>query len=312
MQKPEADTATPTPNRPESSFTSDAALLGVALIWGLNMPIMKIGLNGVDVFVFNAIRLTISAIVLFAFAIRERRHGIVPTGEISRPRIVIYGIVVSAVYQVLFLMGLARTTSGNTALIMATVPLWTALLARTFIGEKLRRMAWLGLMVALVGTLVVVLKNGNISMNHEQLVGNLLILSAALVWAGGTVYSRPLLKQISPMQLSAAAAIIALPIHHVFAAAQYERSLVALQSGQLWLILAYAGVLSSGLALPMWNLGVRQAGASHAAAIQNLVPLVAVISAWLLLGEIMTLEQVVGGALILCGLMLMRFSRRAG
>ena len=61
-----------------ASLWPDASLLGVALIWGINIPIMKNGLEQVDVFVFNAIRLVISAIVLTAFAIRERRAGLLP------------------------------------------------------------------------------------------------------------------------------------------------------------------------------------------------------------------------------------------
>jgi drug/metabolite transporter (DMT)-like permease len=304
-----AGTSTSAPKKQESGFSSDIALFGVALIWGINIPVMKIGLNNVDVFVFNAVRLTVSAAVLSVFAIRERRNGIRPSPKISRSQVVIFGIVISGLYQLLFLLGLERTNSGNTALIMATIPLWTAVLARTFIGERLQRSAWLGLLVALVGTLVVVLPNGNISTFRGQLVGNLLILSSALAWAGGTVYSRPLLTQISPLQLSAFASVIALPMHLLFAAGRIESSLDALQSGQLWLIILYAGVLSSGLALPMWNYGVRQAGASHAAIIQNLVPLIAIAAAWFTLSETVTAPQLIGGTLILGGLMTMRFNR---
>ena len=307
---PEADTAPPSANPTESHLAADIALLGVALIWGINMPIMKIGLMDLNVFVFNAVRLTISAVVLTTFALRERRNGIRPAREISRVRILIFGLVISGAYQLLFLLGLARTTSGNTALIMATIPLWTAVLARAFLGEQLHRLAWLGLMVALIGTSVVVLQNGNFSTSSEELLGNLLILTSALVWAGGTVYSRPLLKQITPMQLSASASVVALPIHFLCAAGHFGESIATLQSGQLWLILLYAGVLSSGLALPLWNFGVKQAGASHSAAIQNLVPLVAVLAAWAILGESMTAQQALGGTLILCGLMLMRMSRK--
>ena len=54
-----------------STLWPDASLLGVALIWGVNIPIMKIGLEQVDVYVFNAIRLVISAIVLATLALRD-------------------------------------------------------------------------------------------------------------------------------------------------------------------------------------------------------------------------------------------------
>ncbi len=271
---------------------------------------MKIGLDQIDVYVFNAVRLTISAFVLAAFALRELRRGIMPQKGITGTHVLVYAIAVAAVYQLLFLLGISRTTSGNTALIIATVPMWTALLARIFNGERLQRLAWWGLGIALMGTVIVALQKGDVTAGREHLVGNLMILAAALLWSGGTVYSRPLLKRISPLQLSASAALIALPLHMLLAAGQYERSLPALRSANLWLIILYAGVLSSGLALPMWNLGVRHAGAAHAAIIQNLIPLIAILAAWITRGESATAAQLFGGGLILGGLVTMRLGRQ--
>ena len=112
------------------------------------------------------------------------------------------------------------------------------------------------------------------------------------------------------MQLSASAAVIALPLHLIVAASREQNSLSALQSVDLWLIILYAGVLSSGLALPMWNYGVRHAGAAHAAIIQNVIPLIAIVAAWITRGETATAPQLFGGTLIIGGLFTMRRSRR--
>lgn len=270
---------------------------------------MKIGLDQVDVFVFNAIRLTVSAAVLMLCAIVERRRGIVPTSEITRQQIVVFALMISAIYQLVFLLGVDRTTAGNTALIIATVPMWTAIIARCFGAEKLRRLAWCGLLTSLIGTAIVALQKNDIAIGHGTLYGNLLILGAALVWSGGTVYSRRLLRHISPIQLSASAAIVALPVHILFALGHAESSLPALREPQVWLIVLYSGVLSSGVAQPMWNFGVRHAGAAHAAIVQNLIPLVAIIAAWFTRSERATGPQILGGALILGGLAMMRIRR---
>lgn len=285
-------------------------MIGVALIWGINIPIMKTGLDGIDSFVFNAVRLVISASVLGAFAMAERRRGIRPKPGVTRRQIFTFGVMIGAVYQLLFLLGIDRTTSGNTALIISTVPVWTALLARIFIGERISRVAWAGLIVALTGTVIVAVQKGDVSVNSEHLLGNLIVLGAAITWSSGTVYSRRLLRFISPLQLSAAAAAVGLPLHLLTAMGRYEDNLPALQSGELWIIIVYAGVLSSGLALPMWNYGVRHAGAAHAAVIQNLIPFVAILVAWLSRGEPVTVPQLTGGALIITGLIIMRISRQ--
>jgi len=287
----------------------DASLIGVALIWGINIPIMKNGLDQVDSFVFNAVRLVVSASVLLSLAIWERKRGVLVKSGVSRTQIVVYAMIVSGLYQLLFLLGIARTTSGNVALIIATVPMWTALLAGVFLNERLAKIAWVGLFTALAGTVIVSLQKGDVGVADEHLIGNLCILGAALMWSIGTVYSRPMLKFISPMQLSGFAATMALPLHLLFAAGRYQESFPGLQNVNIWMIILYSGVLSTGLALPMWSYGVRHAGAAHAAIIQNAVPVIAMAAAWLTRGESASNAQLFGGVLIIGGLVIMRIGR---
>ena len=186
--------------------------------------------------------------------------------------------------------------------------MWTALLASLFLGEALTRMAWMGLVVAMTGTMIVAVQKG-VSTDSRYLVGNLLVLAAALVWAAGTVYSRPLLKRISSIQLAAWAASIALPVHVLVALFRPWDELSQFNTTGIWLTVLYAGVLSSGLTPPMWHFGVRIVGAAHAAIIQNLIPLIALLAAWATRGETPTGSQLFGGALILLGLVAMRRGR---
>ena len=293
---------------PRDRVWADISLFGVAAIWGINIPVMKSALTGVDVFVFNAIRLTVSSIVLAACCGLERPK--VPMRKWPWERLIIYSILAGAAYQVMFLLGIAQTTSGNTALIIATVPMWTALMAYVFLGEQLRRIAWVGLSIALIGTIIVALQKDDVSSGY--FLGNLIVVAAALLWSAGTVFSRPLLKSqvVSPMQLAAVGAVLALPIHLAFGA----WNLPTMPNSKLsdwwfWVVVAYSGILSSGLAQPMWNFGVRIAGSAHAAVIQNLIPVVAIIVGWAMGGEIPTSAQFQGGFLILSGLFLMRSGR---
>ncbi len=61
--------------------------------------------------------------------------------------------------------------------------------------------------------------------------------------------------------------------------------------------------------MPMWSYGVKYAGAAHATMFQNLSPIVAIVSAWLILGESLSTAQAFGGALILGGLFIVRRAR---
>lgn len=298
----------PSPAASTKIWLPDLSLVGVAVIWGVNIPLMKNGLDAVDPYTFNAIRLLISAIVLCAFAIRERRAGIMPKPGVTWKHYLTYAAIVTISYQVSFLIGINLTTPGNVALIIATVPMWTALLARVFMGERLSLLAWAGLVVALIGTAIVALQ-GNVTADSRYLIGNAVILCSALLWSCGTVYSRPLLHMISPLQLAAVAGVIAWPVHLGVAFALSEGTVANFGTGAIWLILVYSGVLSSGLSQPMWHFGVKHAGAAHAAVVQNLIPVVAIVATWISRGEAPTGPQMFGGAMILIGLVAMRISR---
>jgi drug/metabolite transporter (DMT)-like permease len=200
---------------------------------------------------------------------------------------------------------------------MPTVPLWTAIGARILLREILERRAWTGLLVAFGGTVLVTLSGsaentaaGEDSVADQQrIAGNIIALLAALAWSGGTILSRPLLKTITPLQLAALSTAICLPMHLGIAWQSLPNGIALLSSVPLALCLLYSGVLSTGLAMPLWSYGVKYAGAAHATMFQNLSPIVAVVSAWLILGESLSIAQAVGGSLILEGLFIMRRAR---
>lgn len=326
---------------------ADLALLAVAVIWGVNIPVMKVALeSGITPYSLNAIRLVVSAVVLLGCAAWEYRSGVRPVVGISRIRIVIYAMIVSVAYQYLFLMAVSRTTSANVALIMATVPMWTALGARLFLKEILPAMAWGGLLIAFAGTMIVTVQKqvtaaavvmitedsaiANATIDSKRtpgpiieevkprqsehdaatrFTGNMIALLAALTWASGTVFSRSMLRMISPVQLAACSATIGLPFHVLFAWPTLSFSIPLLQEVSLQLCILYSGILSTGLALAMWSYGVKHAGAAQATMFQNLSPIVAIVSAWLWRSESISIAQTVGGAMIISGLIIMRRSR---
>jgi drug/metabolite transporter (DMT)-like permease len=235
--------------------------------------------------------------------------GVVPSSGLKWKPILIYALLITVLYQLFFLAGVSRTASGTTSLILSTIPMWTALLARIFPGEQLRPAAWGGLLTAFTGTLIVSLEGGAIRNAHGTIIGNLSILAAAVSWAAGTVYSRPLMNSISPIQLAAWSTALAMPLHLAIAVPGLLRNQQALLQPVVWGVILYSGLFSTGLALPMWNFGVRRAGAAQAAVFQNLVPVIAIAAAWLLRDEPVTVAQVIGGTLIITGILTMRLAR---
>lgn len=289
------------------------------------MAVMKLAITEIDPFTFNAVRLSLSAITLAIcvwFEEGKNKRGIQkqqsPRNASSRfsgmrKWLIITGFAIMSggAYQILFAIGMDRTTAGNTALIMSSMPMWIAVLSFFVLRENLGY-AWFGLIITFLGTVVVTIQGGKINLASEHLLGNSLVLIAALAWSMGSVISRPMLKFISPIRLAFYATAGTLPIHFLMPIVMGTNHFDRIFEPDIVFCILYSGVFSTGLAYAMWNYGVQQLGASHASVYQNLVPLVALLAAWLSpLGETITPIQLLGGTLIIFGLFATRRLRPA-
>ena len=118
-----------------------------------------------------------------------------------------------------------------------------------------------------------------------------------------------MMRYISPVALTFYSIVLALPLHFVIAGTSLDyMSLV----NNPWLLLAilYSGIFSTGVASALWNFGLKHVGPSHATAFQYLVPIIALIASWIMLGEVPFALQIGGGILIIMGLVVMRMWKK--
>jgi drug/metabolite transporter (DMT)-like permease len=296
--------------QPRSHWQADACLLTTALIWGVNIPVVKFATSNVDALVFNAVRMIFSVLTLALLAWLETRHRKLDWRTLPWVNLVFLSIVSGLIYPLFFMLGIKQTTAANTALLMASMPMWTALLSLTFIRERLPTITWMGLLVTFVGTVIVVSAKGDLDLTNQKfLMGNLLILAASMAWASATVISRPLMNSIGPLQLAFFTAALTTPVQLLIASPKISQNVNGLFLPQIIACLFFSGALSTGLAPATWNYGVKRLGGSHAAVYQNVVTLVAVLGGWWVLGEPRLSSQWIGGALTIAGLFIMRRGR---
>lgn len=281
-------------------------------MWGANIVVFKNAIGDFSPWAFNALRLIFASITLGILALIEAIFW--PQPKAAEPvrwwRVAIFSLLSGFLYLVIFVKGIALTTAGNTALILASMPMWTAILSFFFLHERLPRITWIGLLVTFVGTGIVTTQgSGEVSLSSHYFLGNLYMLAAAMAWATGTVMSRPILQKITPLRLAFISCVLTTPFHLWLAAGDIREQLPqALEPATLAAII-YSGVFSTGVAYVTWHVGVRAVGGSHAAVYQNVVTLVAVVGGWIVLQETPLVAQVFGGMLTIAGLLLMRRGR---
>ena len=301
-------------NRPSPHpWKYEAGLLFTVLVWGLNFPVLKAALPVMHPHVINGLRFLVSASVLGTLYFAQgqnRNHGFVKSFRSHGVQIVFLSLIGYLLYQLFFIIGIDRTSAGNAALIMAGSPLWTAVAGRVFGLERLARQTWTGLFVILVGTVVVVVGGAQeLNLSNDTFVGNALMLGASMLWGGYTAFSRPVLRELPATTLIFYAILLALPVLLALAGLHlHEVDWSAVDVG-VWGAIVFSGGLSTGVVFVLWSAGINHVGASQTAAFGNLVPIVALATSFLILGETVRWVQVVGGILIVGGLMVMRRSR---
>jgi drug/metabolite transporter (DMT)-like permease len=287
---------------------TDFGLLGLALIWGVNFSVMKVTLTELDPLALNALRFPLAAGALW-IALRGRPGPPMPRGA-DLGRVVALGFVGNVVYQLCFVFGIDWTLAGNASLLLSTTPVWTMLLSAAVGHERPGGAVLLGILGTLVGMALVVLGRGDaVSLGSATLRGDLLMIGASVLWSTYTVGGRGPVARYGALRLTAWTLWVATPVIVLMGLPSLARTDLGAVSAGAWLGVAYAGLFSVGLAYLLWYRGVERLGNNRTAVYSNLVPVAALVTAWLWLGEVPTRLQVVGAAVILAGLTTARLSR---
>ena len=300
--------SSPASNRSAPShWATDALLLLMALIWGVNFIVVKIGTQLMHPLAFNGARVAIAAVslVLVAVAIREPW----PTRR-DTVRLLLLGVLGNGLYQWFFIEGIARTRAGDAALVLAASPALMAIIGRVLGVEQVTSRKVVGIAASLLGMALVVFGSGSAdpatTRDAATLAGNMLVLASAVFWALYTVLLKPYTERVSGVSLSALTmAGGAIPLVLVSMPQISDTSWRSLPvSG--WGALLYSGLLALVVAYLFWYRGVRVIGPTRTAMYSNLQPVVALVVAWIALGEKPTIIQVLGAVAIMIGILLTR------
>lgn len=287
---------------------TDLGLLALAAIWGINFSVVKAVLGVLDPLALNALRFPMAALVLAVVV--SRLPGPAPEPGDRLP-LVALGILGNVVYQMAFILGVEATLAGNASLLLATSPVWTVLLSAALGHEKRNALVLAGSAVTLAGMALVVLGGGNpVAVGRETLEGDALMIGAAVLWSVYTVSSGRYVRKYGAIRVTAWTLWIGTPLLVLIGIPALASTPWGDVPAWAWAGVAYAGVLSVGVAYVFWYRGILRLGNSRTALYSNLVPVAALLTAWAWLGEVPTLPQVSGAAVILAGISVARWGGR--
>jgi drug/metabolite transporter (DMT)-like permease len=244
-------------------------------------------------------RLAVSCAALGAVAL-VRRERLPSRSDLLA--IVAYGVLWLAIYSVALNEAERRVDAGTAALLIATGPILIAIMAGLFLREGFPPGLFAGCAVAFVG--VAVIGFATTGSGARAGLGLVLCFLAALAWAVAVIVQKPVLSRVSPFQVTLlgclAATIALLP----FGPALVHQTEAAPASSVAWVV--YLGLVPTAIGFATWTFALRRTSAGRMGSTTYLVPLIAVVLGWALLGETPPWLAVVGGALCLAGVYVAR------
>ena len=289
-------------------FSNDLELMAVVLFWAFNVTVVKVSLREMSPLAFNILRFAGASLLLLLLT--RWLEGAIAVERRDLARFVMLGIIGHTLYQLFFILGLARTTASSTSLIFGSTPIVVGLLSRLAGHERIGPGPAGGALLAFCGVYLIVRAGaapGAVSTPPEsQVTGNLLVMGAVLCWSLYTVLSKRLLERYSPLRvttvtLSIGALLMVPPA--VPELAGQDWSLVSMTT---WAGLLYSLIFALTVSYVIWYRSVKQVGNIRTAIYSNLVPVFGTLSGVLLLGEQVTPGLGLGGACILGGIALTR------
>jgi len=305
----------------------DALLLLMTIIWGTNFPIVKSALRELEPQAFNSVRMIVASVAFLvvivavrAFARRSARaESSTVSGVLSifhtparvTPRewlgLAGLGVVGHALYQFFFIGGLARTSVANSSLMLAVTPVLIALASALLGHERVSRSHWIGAAVSLFGIYLVV--GSGFALDGASLTGDLMMVGAVCCWAAYTLGSRPLMTRHSPVAVSGLSMALGTAMYVPLVWPKMRAvDWLSVSSWTMFLIV-YSALFALCVAYTIWYVGVRQIGSARTAAYSNFIPLIAMVSAVIVLHEPIGLRKIIGAAAVLAGVALTRRTR---
>lgn len=283
-------------------------LLTVVLLWSGNFTAMRYAVDTFHPLAFSSVRFGLGA-TLYALVVwwRERSLRIARRDLKAVALLAVIGIFVN---QVAVIYAVQKGGAANVGMLMASVPIIAALLARTLGHERIGPRHMVGIAVAATGALLVLYGGGGVG--GAPLVGWLLGLVTAATWATYSVLLRPLMASYSAERLSAAVLLMGSAMLIPVSLPQLASQDWSAPTHRAWLALGYSLVLSLLVTNTLWFDGIHRVGAARATVFLYLEPFCVALIAMAVLGEHVSPAEWVGGVVIFAGVLVARRGGREG
>lgn len=275
------------------------------IVWGSNFVFGKILVQDFSPALITTLRLLF--IVLFLIGLSFYRGHFKRLNKSDVLAVFFLGVIGVFINQWSFFEGLQTADPTTSALILATTPILTGVLASIFLKEKLTIRMLVGSIVAIIGIYFVVAKGDLSSLHIDR--GLYWIVITMVTFAIMIIMTRILSNRIDPLSITLYSNIVGLIVSIPFVFI-LDTPIIISSKVSDWSLLIVTAVVVHGIATLIWNSNIRYVDASKASILSNLEPFVAMIMGLILLYKPITGAEMLGSLFIVGGVVLSTYQRK--
>jgi len=279
-----------------------------AILFGVSVVAVRIAVRDIPPLTLALLRFGQGSFVLF-IALAAFRRDLFRIDRRDLPYLGLLGVIFFAVFPVTFNAGMRYVDASHGALLLATMPLWTLILARFVARERLSARQLIGVLTSMVGVVFVMADRTAAGAGaSNSLKGNLLLIATAICGATYNVLAKRMLSRYSGLTVTFYAMLIGTiflaPAPFVEAAPRLD----ALGAETLVMV-AFLGVFGAALSFSLWTSALQRLSPTQVAVYINLNPISATLLAAVMLHEHLSVNFVLGFVAVVTGVMIVNWTR---
>jgi drug/metabolite transporter (DMT)-like permease len=286
---------------------ANASACIAAIFFGASVVAVRIAVRDIPPLTLALLRFGQGALLLLGGLALFRRDRLRVEPR-DLPYLGTLGALFFAVFPTTFNMGMRYEAASRGALLLATMPLWTLVIARLVSRERLSPRQILGVFVSVAGVAVVILQRRATGAGSVDLVrGDLLLMITAVCGAIYNVSAKRMLTKYGGLTVTFYAMLIGSLLLTPALAVERQPSFSALPRETVWLVV-FLGVLGGALAFSLWTSALRRLSPTQVAVYINLNPIAATLLAATVLHEQLSPLFIVGFLAVAAGLLIVNWS----
>ena len=287
------------------SFLAAVFTMFICMLFGANAVAIKISLEGIGVFTSAGIRFGVASITIFLWAnitgrsIKIKKEQILQLFVIS----IIFTIQLSFFY-----LGLSKSNASRGTLLANFQPFFTLFLAHFFIpGDRITRRKIMGILMGFAGVAFVFLEKKGVTSDFNA--GDMLILTAAFLWACNAVYTKRIISAFQPFQIALFPMFFSVPLFFL-GGMLWDHHMIAFIDAKIIGAMVYQSFVTASFGFVVWNSLLQKYGAVALHSFIFIMPITGVLLGGLILGEPITINILLAMLLIVAGILIIHFRQK--